>query len=362
MSEEPAEATQIQTSGAGAVRSGHQFDEARLADWLRAQLPSFRGPLVVEQFKGGQSNPTFKLSLDGRAYVMRRKPAGEIHRSAHAVDREYRVLSALAETGFPVPRTIGLCTDDSVIGSWFYVMEMVEGRIFWDANLPELPPAERAACFDSMNETMARLHQVDYAAAGLDDFGRPGNYVERQIARFSQQYLADADAGRYETMDRLIEWLPAHMPAEDARAIVHGDFKPDNMIFHPVEPRVIAVLDWELSTLGNPAADFAYNVMMYRMPEGLANAVVAPDPAARGLPSEADYVAAYCRRTGRGGLPDLSYYIAFNMFRLAAILHGIHGRVLRGNASSAHAHLQIKRLPALAQAAWDQAERSMRGD
>ncbi|WP_454884103.1 phosphotransferase [Sphingomonas oryzagri] len=350
-------------SGTGAVRSGHAFDERRLAEWLAGRVPGLGASLRVEQFKGGQSNPTFKLIAgDGRAFVMRRKPLGTLHASAHAVDREYRVLTALGNDGFPVPRTIGLCTDDDVIGSWFYVMEMVEGRIFWDSDLPEVAREERAACFDSMNDTMARLHATDFAAIGLADYGKPGNYVERQVARFSRQYLADADAGRFEAMDRLIEWLPANMPPEQGRSIVHGDFKPDNMVFHPTEPRVIAVLDWELSTIGDPVADFAYNVMMYRMPAGLANAVISPDPVSRGLPGEADYVAAYCRRTGRESLPHLTYYIAFNMFRLAAIVHGIHGRMLRGSASSAHAHVAIKRLVPLAEAAWEQAQRAARGE
>lgn len=335
------------------------LDVAALQSWMEATVPGFEGPLRVEKFAGGQSNPTFRLTTPGRSYVMRRKPAGLIHSSAHAVDREHRVLKAVSSQGFPVPAVFDLCTDDAVIGSWFYVMEMVEGRIFWNSALPELPPEQRGAAFDSMNETLARLHMIDVAAAGLDDFGRPGNYVERQVARFSKQYLADEAAGRSEVMDRLIEWLPANAPRQDGgRAIVHGDFKVDNLVFHPTEPRVVAVLDWELSTLGDPLADFAYNMMMYRMPATLGSTINGAGDDRRGLPSEADYVAAYCRRTGRKGIPDLSYYVAFNMFRLAAIIHGIAGRVIRGNASHAQAHQHAARFEPLAQAAWAQAERA----
>lgn len=339
--------------------SAQPLDVAGLQSWMEATVPSFRGPLRVEKFAGGQSNPTFRLSTPTNTYVMRRKPLGPIHRSAHAVDREYRVLRALGRQGFPVPAVLGLCTDDAVIGSWFYVMELVNGRIFWNSSLPELPASERGAAFDSMNETIARLHMVDVEAAGLEDFGRPGNYVERQIERFAKQYRADAAAGRLGVMDRLIEWLSKNMPPQEGgRSIVHGDFKVDNLVFHPTEPRVIAVLDWELSTLGDPLADFAYNMMMYRMPAGLGSSLSSDESSRTGLPSEAEYIAAYCRRTGRDGIPKLSYYVAFNMFRLAAIIHGIAGRVIRGNASHAQAHQHVARFEPLARAAWAEAQRA----
>ncbi|MCW1383175.1 phosphotransferase family protein [Novosphingobium sp. KCTC 2891] len=344
----------------GAAQDRHKFDEAALARWMEAHVEGYAGPLAVEKFAGGQSNPTFRLTTPGRTYVMRRKPAGLVHSSAHAVDREFRVLDALGAQGFPVPRVFALCTDDAVIGSMFYVMDCVPGRVFSNPTLPELSPAERAAAFDSMNETIARLHAIDVDQAGLGDYGRPGNYVERQVARFSRQYREDELAGRSEAMDRLIEWLPANMPANtESRRLVHGDFKVDNVMFHPAEPRIIAVLDWELSTLGDPLADFAYNVMVWRTPPEAGNSLMG-DARLPGLPSEEEYVAAYCRRTGRSGIPDLSFYVAFNMFRLAAILHGIIGRTLRGNASNAQSHEVAKRFHPLAEAAWQQALRAER--
>jgi aminoglycoside phosphotransferase (APT) family kinase protein len=339
--------------GTTPVREGYAFDEAALERWMQAHVADFSGPLRVEQFKGGQSNPTYKLVTPGRAYVLRRKPGGPLLKGAHAVDREARVLSALETTGFPVPHVYDLCVDDAVIGAWFYVMDMVEGRIFWDAALPDLPREQRAAIFDAMNATIAQLHGVDYTAAGLGDFGKPGNFFQRQIGRWSQQYLDDPDAGRDANMDRLIEWLPANIPAgDDATSLAHGDFRIDNMIFHPTEPRVLAVLDWELSTLGHPGADFAFHAMMYRMPPRIVAGLGGLDVAALGLPSEADYVAAYCRRTGRESLPNYPFYLAFNFFRLAAIFHGIRGRVLRGTAASAQAAARAAHFPELADLAW----------
>jgi aminoglycoside phosphotransferase (APT) family kinase protein len=258
------------------------------------------------------------------------------------------VLIALERAGFPVAHVYGLSMDDTVIGTMFYVMDMVEGRIFWDSSLPSLSPAERPAHFDAMNDTIARLHRFDPAAVGLGDYGAGGNYFERQIARWTKQYHADDAAGRDAAMDRLVEWLPANIPAGDETRIVHGDFRADNMIFHPVEPRVIAVLDWELSTLGHPLADFAYHLMMYRMPaEGLGG-FAGLDLAAARIPAEADYVADYCRRTGRDGLSDLAFCMAFNLFRLAGIVHGIRGRVVRGTAASEHARSMAERFGALA--------------
>jgi aminoglycoside phosphotransferase (APT) family kinase protein len=312
--------------------------------------------LLVEQFKGGQSNPTYKLTTPSGAYVLRRKPPGELLKGAHAVDREARVLTALGGTGFPVPKVHGLCEDVSVIGTPFYVMDMVEGRIFWDATFPDVRREDRPAYFDAMNETIARLHLVDYAAIGLGDYGKAGNYFERQIGRWSRQYLEDIDAGRDPNMDRLIEWLPGHIPPGDEASIVHGDFRVDNMIFHPTEPKVIAVLDWELSTIGHPLADFAYHSMMYHMPPTIVAGLSGADIAGLNIPTEEAYVAAYCRRTGRADIPNYPFYVAFNFFRLAAILHGIKGRVVRGTAASAHAQDRAKIFPLAAEIAWARAE------
>ncbi|HLL31595.1 MAG TPA: phosphotransferase [Allosphingosinicella sp.] len=348
-----------QNSGTIEVRSAHRFDSAELEKWLEREVEGYQGPLHVEQFRGGQSNPTYKLITPGRSYVLRRKPPGKLLPGAHAVDREYRVISALGAQGFPVARTYGLCLDEAVIGTPFYVMEMVEGRIFWDPSLPEVPRGERPAYFDAMNRTIADLHLIDPLAANLGDYGRPGNYFERQIGRWSKQYLGDAEAGRVPTMDRLVEWLPQNVPNDDQDArIIHGDFRCDNMIFHPTEPEVLAVLDWELSTLGHPLADFTYHLMVYRMPAGVSTGLAGLDLQALNIPSEAEYVAAYCRRTGRDGIPDIDFYMAFNMFRLAAIVHGIKGRMVRGNASSAHAGEMAASLEPLAERAWEQAVRA----
>jgi aminoglycoside phosphotransferase (APT) family kinase protein len=346
-----------QNSGTAEVRDAHRFDVSRLEQWMAREVDGFAGPLAVEQFKGGQSNPTYRLNTPGRSYVLRRKPPGKLLPGAHAVDREYRVISALAKEGFPVPQALGLCTDEAVIGTPFYVMDLVEGRIFWEAALPEVPAAERPAYFDAMNATIAQLHRIDPERAGLADFGKPGNYFERQIGRWSKQYLGDAEAGRLPAMDRLVEWLPHNIPPGDDEArIIHGDFRCDNMIFDPAEPRVLAVLDWELSTLGHPLADFSYHLMMYRMPAGITAGLVGLDLAALNIPSEAEYVEAYCRRTGRDGISGLDFYIAFNMFRLAGILHGIKGRIARGTAASAHAGKMVASLEGLADLAWRQAE------
>ena len=336
-------------AGTTPVREGHRFDEGALARWMSTYVLGFEGPLTVEQFRGGQSNPTYKLVTPVRSYVLRRKPPGQLLKGAHAIEREARVLQALGPAGFPVAQVHGLCTDDSVIGSWFFVMEMVEGRIFWDATFPEIERAERARYFDAMNETIAALHRLDPEAIGLGDYGRPGNYFERQIARWSKQYLEDADAGRDPGMDRLVEWLPHHIPAGDESRIVHGDFRCDNLIYHPTEPRIVAVLDWELSTLGHPLADFAYNAMMFRMPPDIVAGLGAADLQALGIPSEKDYVASYCERVGRPPINqrDYAFYVTFNFFRLAAIFHGIKGRVTRGTAASAHAKERGANLPKL---------------
>jgi len=344
-------------TGTTSVREGYGFDTGALESWMRANVEGYAGPLTVEQFAGGQSNPTYKLVTPTRSYVLRRKPPGELLKGAHAVEREAKVLTGLAKAGFPVARVYGLCTDDAVIGTWFYVMEMVEGRIVWDATFPGLSNESRAAHFDAMNATIAALHSVDYQAVGLGDYGRPGNYFERQIGRWSKQYLDDTQAGRDPNMDRLVEWLPANIPAGDETSVVHGDFRCDNLIFHPTQPRVAAVLDWELSTLGHPGADFAYHAMMYRMPPHIVAGLGGADIAVLGIPSEDEYLGAYCRRRGLDGMPGYDFYIAFNFFRIAAIFHGIKGRVLRGTAASAQAKERVQVLPELMALAWQQAER-----
>jgi aminoglycoside phosphotransferase (APT) family kinase protein len=349
----------VENEGTVPVREAHRFDVVLLEAFMAEKVEGFEGPLRVEQFKGGQSNPTYKLTTPACSYVLRRKPPGKLLPGAHAVEREYRVIEALGRQGFPVARALALCEDEAVIGTAFYIMEMVDGRIFWDITFPEVDDAERPAYFDAMNATIAQLHTIDPEAAGLGDYGKPGNYFARQIGRWSKQYLGDVEAGRLGAMDRLVEWLPRNIPADEGEArIIHGDFRCDNMVFHAREPRVIAVLDWELSTLGHPLADFAYHLMMYRMPEGMSAGLGGRNLGALNIPSEADYVTAYCRRTGRDGIPDLDFYIAFNLFRLAGILHGIKGRIARGTAASAHAEKMVEGLEDLADLAWEQAKRA----
>jgi aminoglycoside phosphotransferase (APT) family kinase protein len=342
--------------GARLVAPIHPFDEAALAAYLRAHVADFSGPLVIEQYQGGQSNPTYRITAGHERYVLRRKPPGKLLPSAHAVDREYRVMSALAGTDVPVARMLALCEDEAIIGTAFYVMEYVEGRILWDPTLPGLTPAERAAHYDELNRVIAALHRVDYAAVGLGDYGRVGNYVERQIARWSKQYQS-AGIDAIPAMDRLIEWLPAHVPPGDETSIVHGDYRLDNVIFHPTEPRVLAVLDWELSTLGHPLSDFAYQVMAWRLTPQQFRGIAGCDLAALGIPSEQEYVAAYCRRTGRSGIPDFEFYLIFNMFRIAAILHGVLARARHGNAASDDAVATGSRARLIADVAWAMAQR-----
>ena len=350
--------TQANT-GTRPVSERLRFDEAALQRWFENNVPGFRGPISVSQFKGGQSNPTYRIDSANGAYVLRRKPPGKLLAGAHAVEREYRVLAALGNENFPVPKVHGLCEDERVIGTAFYAMDLVDGRIFWEAQLPGLSREDRAAAFDSMNVTIARLHSFDPQAIGLGDYGKPTSFVERQVGRWSKQYLADSDAGRVETMDRLVEWLQRHLPADSGRSsVVHGDFRCDNMIFAPEEPRVTAVLDWELSTLGDPASDFTYHLLMYRMPSDLFAGLAGMDLRALGIPSEEDYVAAYCRRTGREHLPNKDYLVVFNMFRLAAIMQGIRGRIARGTASSAHAVETASKLEPLADLAWAEAQKA----
>lgn len=341
------------------VRAGMGFDVARLEAWLAERIAGFGGPLTVRQFKGGQSNPTYLLRTPARSYVLRRKPPGRLLASAHAIDREYRVVSALgAHTPVPVARTYVLCTDEAVIGSWFYVMDFVDGRVLWDPTLPDVPREARRSHCDAALAALASLHRVDPVAVGLADYGRAGGYLPRQIARWTKQYREDEAAGRIEAMDRLIEWLPRHLPAaEQPAAVVHGDYRFDNLIFDATGPRVRAIIDWELSTLGDPLADFAYYLMTWRMPSLSLPGLAGRDLPALGLPTERECVTEYCRLTGREGVPDLAFYIAFCMFRLAGIFHGIRGRVLRGTAVSARAREFAAHTDTMAALAWEQARR-----
>jgi aminoglycoside phosphotransferase (APT) family kinase protein len=354
-------------TGTKPVAEQHAFGVERLQAYLEQRLPGFAGPLTVEQFKGGQSNPTFKLLTPGRAYVMRAKPgpAARLLPSAHAVDREFRVMSALADTPVPVARMHLLCEDESIIGRAFYVMEFVEGRVLWDQALPGLTIAQRGEIYDEMNRVIAALHQVDVAAVGLADYGKPGNYFERQIGRWSKQYVASITEP-IEAMDRLMEWLPANLPAsardESQVSVVHGDYRLDNLIFHPTEPRILAVLDWELSTLGHPLADFSYHCMAWHIPPGTFRGIGGLDHAALGIPVEREYVRRYCQRTGRGDpealMADWNFYLAYNLFRIAAILQGIARRVVDGTAASAQARASGAGARPLAEMGWEFARKA----
>ena len=342
------------------VRAAHVFDVARLTDYMTANVEDFRGPLSVLQFEGGQSNPTFHLADgNGRQYVLRKKPPGKLLPSAHQVDREYRVIKALSDhTDVPVPKPYALCQDDGVIGTAFYIMQFLPGRILADPKMPGISPVDRGKIFDSMNDVLARIHNVDYRAVGLGDYGREGQYVQRQIARWSSQYdLARTE--HIESMERLKQWLPENIPPGDETRINHGDYRLGNTIVHPTEPRVIAVLDWELSTLGHPLADLGYNCMMYHFGEGFgaSGGYAGMDLAAFGIPSQDDYLAAYAQRTGRKDVPFFDFFLAFSLFRLAAIVQGVYKRGLDGNASSETATKYGNRATAMADLAWKMVER-----
>ncbi|MDH3733216.1 MAG: phosphotransferase [Gemmatimonadota bacterium] len=338
----------------GPVTEAHRLDEGALAAHLVERgFPDFRGGVAVQQYQGGQSNPTYLLETPHRRYVLRKKPPGRLLPSAHLVEREYRVMKALGSTDVPVPEMLHLCEDERVIGQVFFLMEHVAGRVPTAPGLPEVEsPDERAAIYDAMNDTLARLHSVDYGAIGLSDFGKPTDYVARQIARWTKQY----EAAKHESipaMERLITWLPENLPPGDETTIAHGDFRLDNLILHPTEPRVLAILDWELSTLGHPLADVAFNCMTYHLPEGpLWKGLGEIDCEVLGIPSEEDYVAAYCRRTGRDGIPDWEFFMAFGLFRLASICQGVYARALQGNASSENALEVGEKAPMLAEAGW----------
>jgi aminoglycoside phosphotransferase (APT) family kinase protein len=346
-------------SGTKEVAERLRFDVDRLEAYLLEHVAGFAGPLTVSQFKGGQSNPTYFLETPSRRYVLRRKPPGKLLPSAHAVDREYRVIDALHAQGFPVAEPVLYCADENVVGTAFFVMSHVEGRVVWEPRMPDSNPAERAKVFDAMNATLARLHSFEPAAIGLGDYGRGENYVARQVERWSKQYRA-SETEKIEDMDRLIAWLPAHLPPPQPPRVVHGDYRLDNLILAPDEPRIAAVLDWELSTLGDPVADFSYHLMQWHMPPSEANtgSLVGADLVALGIPSLDDYVEAYVKRTGLDPRPHLPTYSAYNFFRLAAILQGIIGRVRDGTATSAHAAARAELVRPLAAKAWEFALRA----
>ncbi len=346
--------------GTKPVAERQQFDQHALDDYLKKHVDGYAGPLTVEQFKGGQSNPTFKLNTPGRSYVMRAKPgpAAKLLPSAHAIEREYRVMDALAGSDVPVARMFALCQDEAVIGRAFYIMEFVSGRVLWDQALPDMQAFEREAIYLEMNRVISALHKVDYAALGLADYGKAGNYFERQIARWSKQYQL-SETEPIEAMNHLIEWLPGHIPADDgSTSIVHGDYRLDNLIFHSSEPRILAVLDWELSTIGHPLADFSYHLMSWHIPPGGFRGIGGLDLAALGIPTEKQYVDRYCSATGRTGIPNLDFYLAYNLFRIAGILQGIMKRAVDGTAASAQAFEAGKRTRLMAELGWQYAQRA----
>ena len=342
--------------GTKPVEERHRIDIAALEKFLDFRI------LRLDQFKGGQSNPTYRITAaGGKRYVLRRKPPGKLLPSAHAVDREYRVIKALHGVGFPVAKPHVLCEDDSVIGTAFYVMDCVDGRVLWDQSLPGMSRSERAAIWDELNNVIAQLHRVDYRAAGLEEFGKPGDYVARQVSRWSKQYQA-SQTQKIEAMDNLIAWLPKNIPPASASSIVHGDFRLDNVVFHPAEPRILAVLDWELSTLGDSLADFSYHCMSWHIPPGQFRGIAGLNLAELGIPSESEYVARYCSRSGSKAVEPShwDYYMAYNLFRMAAILQGIAKRVLEGTAASAHAAEAGARAPLLAGLGWAQVEKILK--
>jgi aminoglycoside phosphotransferase (APT) family kinase protein len=347
-------------SGTKEVAPNLAFDTARLAAWLEPRVEGFKGPIEARQFKGGQSNPTYLLATPSRRYVLRRKPPGKLLASAHAVDREFRVLSALHKQGFPIAEPLAYCDDESVVGTAFYVMAHVEGRVLWVPSLPDSDPAERAAIYDAMNETIARLHGFDPAAIGLSDFGRPEGYVARQVKRWSEQYRL-SETQEIPEMNRLMAWLPEHVPPTSRAALVHGDYRLDNLILHPAEPKVLAVLDWELATLGDPNADFVYHLMTWRMPSekgGGTGTLLGLDLPSLGIPTLEAYAAAYARRMNLSEIPHFETLLAYNFFRLAAIIQGIVGRVRDGTASNENAASMAAEVRPLAAAAWGWAQKA----
>jgi aminoglycoside phosphotransferase (APT) family kinase protein len=352
-----AEDPHAQFKGVKPVEERHRLDEGALDAWLKANVEGYVGPLTINQFKGGQSNPTYQLVTPKRKYVLRKKPGGKLLPSAHAVDREFRVISALHPTGFPVARPYALCTDDSVLGAMFYVMEMVEGRVLWNGTLPELTPPERRTLYEHKIKTLAQLHNINHEAIGLADYGKAGNYFARQIDRWSKQYKL-SETENIDEMNRLIEWLPQTIPPGERTGIVHGDYRLDNLVIHENEPRVIAVLDWELSTLGDPLGDFTYYLMSWVMPHDGRAGLGGIDVKALNIPTQDEAVALYCAETGREGIAELDWYFSYNAFRLACILQGIAGRVRDGTAASAHAAQMIARIRPLAMASFMYAQKA----
>ena len=343
--------------GTTRPQGADRLDEARLAEWMAANVAGYRGPLTLSKFKGGQSNPTYRISAASGDYVLRRKPFGPLLPSAHAVDREFKVQSGLVKAGFPVARQFGLCTDDSVIGSWFYVMDLVKGRTIWNGAMPGAEPAERRATYEAMVDTLAALHSVDVAAVGLGDYGKPGNYFGRQIERWTRQYRL-AETERLDAVENLIAVLPASLPEQTRTSVVHGDYRIDNLIYAPSEPKVAAVLDWELSTLGDPLADFTYLCMTWVTDNEGRSGVADLDRGALGIPELPDVVERYCAATGRAAVPDMNWYFAYNFFRLTGIVQGIKKRVIDGTASSAHAREQAEKVGSLAEKAWAFAQKA----
>ncbi len=344
--------------GTKPVNERQKFDVGALAEYMRSNIPDFPSSnnqtIEVSQFKGGQSNPTFKLSIGEQHYVMRSKPgpAAKLLPSAHAIEREFRVMDALHRAGLPTPRQYALCSDENVIGRAFYIMGFVDGRVLWDQALPGMTPAQRTEIYAEMNRVIAQLHMVDYAAIGLSDYGKPGNYFARQIERWSKQYRA-SETEKIEAMESLIAWLPNHIPAGEDSSIVHGDFRLDNLVFHPTEPRILAILDWELSTIGHPLADFSYHCMSWHIQPGQFRGIAGLDHASLGIPSEQAYIDSYCARTGKTILrKDFNFYLAYNMFRLTGILQGIMKRYVDGTASSEQALGTGKAARTLADLAW----------
>ena len=353
---EPLDAEALFT-GTVAPEGADRLDEGKLTAWMEANVAGFKGPLALSKFKGGQSNPTYKIEAASGNYVLRRKPFGVLLPSAHAVDREYKVQAGLSGTGFPVAPQYGLCTDENVLGSWFYVMGMVDGRTIWDGSMPGSTPAYRRATYEAMIDTLAALHNVDVEKAGLSSYGKPGNYFGRQVERWTRQYRL-SETETMPQMERLIEWLPATLPEQTRTSVVHGDYRIDNMIFAHDEAKVLAVLDWELSTLGDPLADFMYVCMAWVTENAGRSGVQDLDRKALGIPELDEVTARYCAATGRDGVPDMNWYFAYNFFRLAGIMQGIKKRVIDGTASSDHARTMSERVSPLAERAWEFAEKA----
>ncbi|MDM7957235.1 phosphotransferase family protein [Blastomonas sp.] len=348
---------QATMTGTMEVPEQDRLDEAKLTAWFEANVEGFSGPLTMSKFKGGQSNPTYKVTTPDAAYVLRRKPFGTLLPSAHAVDREYRVQAALYDQGFPVSRQFGLCEDESVIGSMFYVMAFTDGASYWDGTLPGKTPDERAAIYNAMIDTLAHLHSFDPAAIGLESYGKPGNYCARQISRWTKQYRL-SETETIPEMDQLIAWLEKTVPEQRGFGIAHGDFRIDNMIFAKDEPKVLAVLDWELSTLGDPIADLSYFLMSWVQPAEGRNGLLGVDLQALGIPTMEEAMARYSEKARLDHVPDLDWYLAYNQFRIAAILQGIKKRVIDGTASSSQAEQMAQRVIPLAQAAWAYAKKA----